>query len=130
MRAQDSTDLIKLTDCRSLSDHLTQQGLGEVNDKRLAIDLCGVRQMIWRRRHEEVGDPLFSDQPPKDGSTKVLWISAKTMLSDALTKHMDATDVRSAMVGYPLKVELQGLRCDHGEKKKECENDGPSRDIP
>ena len=129
MRAQDSTDLIKLTDCRSLSDHLTQQGLGEVNDKRLAIDLCGMRQMIWRRRHEEVGDPLFSDQPPQDGSTRVLWISTKTMLADALTKHMDASDVRAAMNGLSLKIELQGSKSDRGQKKDECENEGETRNM-
>ena len=129
MRAQDGTDLIKLTDCRSLSDHLTQQGLGEVNDKRLAIDLCGMRQMIWRRRHEEVGDPLFSDQPPQDGSTRVLWISTKTMLADALTKHMDASDVRAAMNGLSLKIELQGTKSDRGQKKDECENEGETRNM-
>jgi len=41
-------------------------------DKRLAIDLSGVRQQIWRLRGEEVGDPLLTDHLPTDGTTTLL----------------------------------------------------------
>ena len=85
-----------------------EQSQIEVNDKRLAIDLCGMRQMVWRCVGQEVGDPLFSDRPPPpEATTKVLWISTKTMLSDAFTKRMDGTAIRAAMDGLPLKVELK-----------------------
>ena len=58
MNAMDLTTMNLLTDCRSLQEHLCQAGLHSVGDKRLAIDLCGLRQMVWRKKGEEVGDPL------------------------------------------------------------------------
>ena len=100
LRAQDNTEVVKLTDCRSK--------LGEVNAKRLAIDLCGMRQMVWRGRNEEVGDPLFSDRPPEDATTRVYGISAKTMLADPLTKRMDGSILRTVMDGQNLAVDFQG----------------------
>ncbi|CAE7949013.1 unnamed protein product [Symbiodinium sp. KB8] len=65
--AMDKHRVIMLTDCKSLEEHAKQPGLYTVNDKRLTVDLCGVRQVIWR---QEVSDPLFSDKPPQDGSTQ------------------------------------------------------------
>ena len=55
--AMDARELIMLTDCRSLEEHVNQAGLHTVADKRLAIDLCGIRQLVWRKAGEEVGDP-------------------------------------------------------------------------
>ena len=45
IEAQDSVNVEWFTDCRSLADHLVQAGLTVVADKRLAIDLCGLRQV-------------------------------------------------------------------------------------
>ena len=105
IQAQDAYVINKLTDCRSLSDHLMQQGLGEVHDKRLAIDISGMRQMVWRKKGEDIGDPLFAEKPPEDGTTKVLWISTKTMLADGLTKRMDCDPLRHVMNGNPYVVQ-------------------------
>ena len=104
IKAKDAAQILKLTDCRSLSDHLRQCGLGEVNDKRLAIDLSGMRQMIWRHAGQDVGDPLFEDKPPEQATTKVEWIATTDMLSDALTKRMDSTDLREVMAGSAFKL--------------------------
>jgi hypothetical protein len=42
--AQDSICVDWYTDCRSLHQHVNQEGLHVVTDKRLAIDLSGIRQ--------------------------------------------------------------------------------------
>ena len=124
VRAKDNINVLKLTDCRSLSDHLLQRGLGEVNDKRLAIDLSGMRQMIWRKHGQCVGDPLYDDAPPESGTTQAIWISTKTMLSDSLTKHMDTHDLREVMEGATYKIEV------HAKKKDGCENQSAFQSCP
>ena len=47
VEAMDKHRIVMLTDCKSLEEHAKQPGLHTVNDKRLAIDLRGVRQVIW-----------------------------------------------------------------------------------
>jgi hypothetical protein len=46
----DETVVSWYTDCRSLSDHLTNVNAAAVSDKRLAIDLTSLRQELWRER--------------------------------------------------------------------------------
>ncbi|CAE7802548.1 RE1 [Symbiodinium sp. CCMP2592] len=84
--AMDSHDVVLFTDCKSLEEHAKQPGLHTVNDKRLAIDLWGIRQVIWRQRGEEVGDPFFADRPPDKGSTQIHWVDTSTMAADGQTK--------------------------------------------
>ena len=43
--AQDDVDVGWYTDCRSLEEYFNQGGIHIVTDKRLAIDLCILRQM-------------------------------------------------------------------------------------
>ena len=62
--AMDGRNIELFTDCRSLEESVNQSGLHTVGDKRLAIDLSGVRQQIWRLQAEEVGDPLLTDHLP------------------------------------------------------------------
>ena len=64
VQAIDGTLVEWLTDCRSLHDHDKQAGLHIVSDKYLAIDLCGLRQMLWRVPGEAVGNPLAIDRLP------------------------------------------------------------------
>ena len=106
IRAMDSINIHMLTDCRSLEEHLKQAGLHTVGDKRLAIDLCGLRQMIWREHGQEVGDPLYSDFPPEQGSTKVRWVETKTMLADSLTKEMKCRQIIEVMQAGTLTVDF------------------------
>ncbi len=48
VESMDEKEVTWYTDCKSLADHINQTGLQVVSDKRLAIDLSGLRQMAWR----------------------------------------------------------------------------------
>ena len=97
VKALDSTVVHLLTDCRSLEAHLKQPGLGTTSDKRLAIDMSALRQMIWRCPGELHGDPLYGDSVPSSGTTKAEWIETKSMVSDALTKKMKSVQLLEFM---------------------------------
>jgi hypothetical protein len=58
--AMDEIDVDWFTDCKSLFQHVNQSGLHVVTDKRLAIDLGGIRQQVWRKKGEAYGDPLIT----------------------------------------------------------------------
>ena len=113
-RAMDSTTSLWLTDCRSLSDHLTNCSGGEVSDKRLAIDLTSLRQ----------GNPTYTDSLPADASTVVRWISTKTMVADGLTKAMRAEQLDALMKTGQLSVEFQNPSVTP-VKQYGCESEGP-----
>lgn len=70
-----------------------------MSDKRLAIDLSGLRQLTWRQQGEEQGDPLLTDRLPADGTTKLLWTNTAKMAADALTKVMRPTQLLMLMGG-------------------------------
>ena len=70
------------TDCESLVAHLVSPNAKQVDNKRLAIDLSALKQLIWDNRgdcDEEV-DESKGDCP--------CWIDTSAMLSDCLTKSM------------------------------------------
>ena len=77
--AQDMIPANWYTDCKSLEQHVNQAGTHVVTDKRLAIDLCGLRQQVWRQGGEEVGDPLLTDFLPENRTTKLTWIPTEKM---------------------------------------------------
>ena len=71
-----------LTDCESLFAHLISHNTEHVGNKRLAIDLSALKELIWDNRDdcdEEV-----------DGSKGdyLRWIDTSSMLSDCLSKTM------------------------------------------
>ena len=74
------------TDCRSLSDHLTNVNAAAVSDKRLAIDLTSLRQELWRERGQLVGNPTYCEALPADRTTLCMWVATKTMPADSLTQ--------------------------------------------
>ena len=117
--SKDAIKLHKVTDCRSLQDHLLHSSGGEVQDKRLAIDLCGMRQVVWRENGEEFGDPMMNESVPADGTTKVRWCDTKTMLADGLTKHMDTTELRAVMSGREITMEFTF----HAKRKTDVKTD-------
>ena len=82
--AQDRVPVMWVTDCYSLLSHLLNPATGTVGDKRLAINLCALRQELWRSKGEFVGDPLGRDKPPEDPSTCIVWTSTDKMLADGL----------------------------------------------
>ena len=45
--ARECVPHLAMTDCRSLSDHLNQEVLAKVSDKRLGIELQGTRENLW-----------------------------------------------------------------------------------
>lgn len=103
IKALDKTDVMWVTDCRSLFEHLTHAGLQHLSDKRLAIDLCALRQMVWRRFGELTGDPLLTDRLP-DTSTHVFWTTTDKMIADALTKHMKPGLLEDVMCGKQIDL--------------------------
>ena len=72
---------VQYTDCRSLSDHLLSSVPKQVEDKRLAIELAGLRQRLWE------GDEL-SHQAFAPYGDVLRWIPTHLQLADCLTKSM------------------------------------------
>ena len=72
---------VQYTDCRSLSDHLLSSVPKQVEDKRLAIELAGLRRMLWE------GDEL-SHQAFAPFGDVLRWIPTRLQLADCLTKSM------------------------------------------
>ena len=125
--SQDSIYTMWLTDCRSLHDYVVHQGMSQVSDKRLALDLSALRQMVWRQDGELTGDPLLTDRIPPGATTRLHWLPTTKMAADCLTKsmkpgiltdlmrgkEMDCTDERTndddKKESEQLKKELLGL---------------------
>ena len=80
-----------MTDCDSLYEHLMSQRFNSVENKRLAIDLMGLRQQIWERSGERTLeiDHSCGDYPR--------WIDTSTMIADPLTKAMSCERLSSTM---------------------------------
>ncbi|CAE7561028.1 RE2 [Symbiodinium necroappetens] len=116
--AMDHMTLAMLTDCRSLEQHLRQPGLSTVADKRLAIDLSSMRQLIWRKKGELVGDPLLTDEPPEEATTVVKWIDTSTMLSDGLTKKMKSNQIDQVMLKGTMEISFQKVLSKPAEAKE------------
>ena len=103
------------TDCKSLFQHANQSGLHVVTEKRLAIDLSGIRQQVWRKIGEEYGDPLITDRVPADATTALHWTTTDRMLADPLTKGMKHAGLDFLMSGNSVSL--------IPTKEKECENE-------
>ena len=80
-----------LTDCMSLEEHLTKETLSKIDDKRLAIELSALRQLIWER------DGVPMDHIDETSGDIVRWCDTSTMLADCLTKVMKADRLLDAM---------------------------------
>ena len=81
------------SDCRSLYDHVHRQGLPRIpSDKRLAVDLAAIRQMI--------------DREQQNGRELLHWVPTNVQLADILTKPMVADNwwkMMSENLYLPLK---------------------------
>ena len=104
--ALDHIDIHLVTDCRSLEAHLKQAGTSTTSDKRLAIDMSALRQMIWRCRGELHGDSLYGDGVPDNGTTKATWVETNSMVSDGLTKKMKCIQLLGLMDSGSLVFDL------------------------
>ena len=85
------------TDCRSLSDHLLSSVPKQVEDKRLAIELTGLKQMLWE------GDEL-SHQAFAPFGDILRWIPTHLQLADCLTKSMKPHLLHGAMAANSVTV--------------------------
>ncbi|CAE7415150.1 RE1 [Symbiodinium microadriaticum] len=103
--AQDRLKVAWFTDCFSLWSHLHNPTTGSVGDKRLAIDLCAMRQELWRAPGEDIGDPLGHDRPPECATTSIYWTSTDRMLADGLTKRLQSDDALVHMMNGAQVVE-------------------------
>ena len=99
VEAMDYIHVDLFTDCRSLEEYVNQPGLHSTSDKRLAIDLTGIRQQIWRKLQEETGDPLITDKLPAEATTKLHWLCTEKMAADSLTKAMRPGTLSQVMEG-------------------------------
>eukprot|EP00435_Cladocopium_sp_Y103_P074865 s140_g51.t2 len=95
--ALDETVVGWFTDCRSLSDHLSNVNAAAVSDKRLAIDLTSLRQELWRERGQLVGNPTYCDALPADRTTTCRWVATTSIPADSLTKHMKSPQLDELM---------------------------------
>ena len=76
-----------MVDCRSLTDHLQKEHFTRVTDKRLAVELLALRQLLWERKGvlQDCIDPSSGDS--------IRWVDTSRMLADCLTKAMKATEL-------------------------------------
>ena len=70
-----------LTDCQSLRDYCVNPTAAAPEDKRLEIDLEGLREYLW-----EYPDGSLKDYVTEDEHDRIRWIDTSTMLCDPLTK--------------------------------------------
>eukprot|EP00435_Cladocopium_sp_Y103_P032430 s1165_g8.t1 len=88
IQAADSKLIIWMSDCKSFIDYMSATTPGSVSDKRLAIDMSSLRQELWRKHGEEVGDPSGSSAMPVNATDQLIWICTGDMVADQLTKSM------------------------------------------
>ena len=72
---------LQFTDCRSLSDHLTASVPRQCDDKRLSIEMAGLRHRLWE-------DDTPSHIACKPHGDRLRWIPTHLQLADCLTKSM------------------------------------------
>jgi len=84
--------LIWMVDCVSLSDHLENPTFSKCGCKRLALEIAGLRQLLWQLPDGTVVDEMSDDNPDT-----VRWIDTSTMLCDPLTKFMKCERMESAL---------------------------------
>ena len=70
-----------MTDCQSLHDYVNNPAAAGTEDKRLEIDLEGLREYVW-----EYPDGSLKDYITEDQHDRIRWIDTSTMICDPLTK--------------------------------------------
>ena len=70
-----------MTDCQSLHDYVVNPAAAGCEDKRLEIDLEGLREYLW-----EFPDGSLKDYIEEEQNDKIRWIDTSTMICDPLTK--------------------------------------------
>ena len=81
-----------ITDCKSLEEHLQNDLLSKTQDKKLAIDLAALRQLVWQ---DENGNEV--EELPGDLPDLKKWVDTSVMLVDALAKGMNGNHRRACL---------------------------------
>ena len=84
-------DFHLMTDCRSLYDHIHRAGAPKApSEKRLAIDLAGLRQILRQegQRQWELRNPGLEPTPTRPMKVPLHWVPTEWQMSDVLTKRM------------------------------------------
>ena len=112
-----------MTDCDSLFEHLMSQRLNAIENKRLAIDLMGLRQQIWERSGERTLeiDHSCGDYPR--------WIDTSVMLADPLTKAMSCDRLSSTMMTGRLDLRPTAESLMIKEKNRACRKASKAKDA-
>ena len=103
-----------ITDCKSLYDHTHREGSPKApSDKRLAIDLAGLRQVLfmegrhqWEARHGLGPGDLVT--PEKPCRPPIHWLPTGEQLADILTKILKADDWWTTMSRGYLNFPFRG----------------------
>ena len=69
-------------------------------DKRLEVDLEGLRQLLWENRDGSLKEQLEDNQ-----QDKVRWIDTSTMIADPVTKLMKPTRLIKCLQSGVLSLE-------------------------
>ena len=112
-----------MTDCDSLFEHLMSQRPNAIENKRLAIDLMGLRQQIWERSGERTLeiDHSCGDYPR--------WIDTSVMLADPLTKAMSCDRLSSTMMTGRLDLRPTAESLMIKEKNRACRKASKAKDA-
>ncbi len=85
-----------ITDCKSLYDHLLREGTPKApTEKRLAIDLAGLRQILMKEaRHQFVMKYGANQEPTPSMPCRppIHWIPTELQLADILTKELKSAE--------------------------------------
>ena len=87
-----------MTDCESLYEHLISPKMNSIDNKRLAIDLMSLRQLVWERRGER---QLEIDRSSGDYPR---WIDTSVMIADPLTKVMKSERLEKTLSSGQLDL--------------------------
>ena len=105
-----------LADCESLFAHLISPNTKQVDNKRLAIDLSAVKQLIWDNR-----DYCDEDVDGSKGDY-LRWIDMSAMLSDCLMKTMTPLSIERNIEFRYLRYETHSGESRHQSQKQEVES--------
>ena len=80
-----------VTDCASVETAHMRPVAAKLADKRLQIEVAGLRQSLWRTSGSRADDPMVCDDIPKkeDRTDLVIWVDTDVMIADPLTKQME-----------------------------------------
>jgi hypothetical protein len=84
-------------DCNSVVTALLKQQQGKTTEKRTGVSHAAMRQLLWRAKGADLGDPHVQDEPPSNPTDMIRWIDTDVMLADPLTKSMDAKTLVEAL---------------------------------